>query len=74
MPVFVFVLIVWNLLGFMIALCLADWYEVNPKEIWMQYDNVNIFGCVMLTVILNLLCPVVSICYWFYKLCTIGRR
>lgn len=73
-PAFVFVLIVWNFLGVMIALGLAEWYEINPKEIWRKYDSINIFGCVVLTVILNLLCPVVSLCYWLYKLCTIGRR
>ena len=67
-------IIIWNFSGFMIGLCLNDWYELDPKAIWQQYCNVNIFGCILLTIILNLLCPIVSICYWFYKLCTVGRR
>ena len=71
---FVFTAICWNFIGFMMALCLGNWYEINPKEIWRQYDNINIFGCIVLTIVLNLVCPIVSVCYWFYKLCTVGRR
>ena len=74
MDIFLFVFIMWNFLGFMIGLCLNEWYEINPKEIWRQYNSINIFGCIVLTIILNLLCPVVSLFYWFYKLCTVGRR
>ena len=70
----IFIIIVWNFLGFMIGLSMDNWYEINPKEIWRQYDNINIFGCVLLTILLNLLCPIVSIFYWFYKLCTVGRK
>ena len=72
--IFLYITIVWNFLGFMIGLFLDDWYKINPKEIWRQYCNINIFGCVVLSTVLNLLCPIVSIFYWFYKLCTIGRR
>lgn len=71
---FLFITIVWNFLGFIIGFFLADWYEVNPKRIWIRYCNINIFGCIVLTIILNLLCPIVSIFYWFRKLCTVGRR
>ena len=74
METFLLVTIVWNCLGFTISLYLGDWYEINPKYIWRQYHNINIFGCIVLTIILNLLCPIVSIFYWFYKLCTVGRR
>ena len=70
----ILITIVWNFLGFMIGLSLDNWYEINPKEIWRQYHNINIFGCIVLTILLNLLCPIVSIFYWFYKLCTVGRR
>lgn len=46
---------------------------LNPVWIWNNFQ-VNIFGCIMLTLLFNLLIPLVSLCYWFYKLCTIGRR
>lgn len=71
---FLFVAIVWNFIGFMIMLMLANYYCLNPKDIWNKYENVNIFGCVLLTIFLNLLVPTISIGYWFYKLCTVGRR
>ena len=47
--------------------------NLNPVYI---YNNrrVNWFGAIMLTLFANLLCPLLSISFWFYKLCTIGRR
>lgn len=72
---FVFSRIVWNFLGFMVVtLVLGAYYQLNPKKIWQQYNSVNIFGCIILTICLNLLVPVISIGYWFYKLCTVGRK
>lgn len=71
---FTFSFVVWNFIGFMVGLALGDYYQLNPKDIWKNYENVNIFGCVILTVCLNLLVPVISIGYWFYKLCTVGRK
>lgn len=73
-------LILWNLLGFIVLLIIPytkeadDLGEIfNPKEI---YDNttVNIFGCIMLTILFNILCPVMTIGYWLWWLCTVGRR
>jgi len=46
----------------------------NPLWLYGYYTNLNWFGCVMLALGLNLLCPPISICYWFYKLCTVGRK
>lgn len=68
------IIIGWNALGFIIGCGIGEWYQLNPKLIWEQYDTVNIFGCTVLTIVLNLLCPVFSIGYWFYKLCTVGRK
>jgi hypothetical protein len=46
---------------------------LNPVIIYKEY-NVNIFGCIMLTIGGHLLCPWIAPFYWFYKLCTVGRR
>ena len=50
---------------------LAD--ALNPIAIY-QSTNVNVFGCIMLTILGHLLLPWVAPFYWFYKLCTVGRR
>ena len=46
---------------------------VNPIVIYKNI-KVNWFGAVLLTVIANLLFPTVSIPYWIYKICTVGRK
>ena len=78
-----YILMFWSILGLLvICLCskridygmgVENFNAFNPC--WV-YDNfsVNYFGCIMLTLIINLACPIGSIIYWFYKLCTIGRR
>ena len=46
---------------------------LNP--IWIyNHTKVNIFGCILLTVLFNVICPIVTFGYWFYKLCTVGRK
>ena len=70
---------IWNIIGFICILYpAAKWqtegFEVlNPKIIYYNV-KVNWFGCFWLTLLFNLLCPIITICYWFYKLCTIGRK
>lgn len=70
----------WNMLG----LIVLSWIPYtrntdslhnifNPKGIYNNI-NVNWFGCLLLTVLFNLLCPVMTICYWFVQLCTFGRK
>ena len=46
---------------------------VNPIII---YDNVpvNWFGCIVLTVLAHIAAGPWVIFYWFYKLCTVGRK
>lgn len=70
----------WNLFGF-VALTLipysrdaADFKEMfSPKGIY-ENAEVNWFGCIVLMIFFNLLCPVLSGGYWFYWLCTVGRN
>lgn len=52
----------------------ADGMEfVNPIFIY-KHTVVNWFGAFLLMIILNLLCPIGSVIYWLYKICTIGRK
>lgn len=50
-----------------------DGFEVcNPYWTYTCYE-VNWFGACIVSLFYTALCPITSICYWFYKLCTIGR-
>ena len=80
MEVFCVMLWLWNLIGvFILGItsdhgeCLSTW-RLNPIDIYQCFKKVNYFGCFWLTLLFNLICPVVSVCYWFYKLCTVGRK
>ena len=46
---------------------------INPIVI---YNNVpvNWFGCIVLTILAHIAAGPWVIFYWFYKLCTIGRK
>ena len=47
--------------------------SLNPIGVYNEWD-VNIFGCILLTVLVHLLIPWIAPFYWLYKLCTVGRR
>lgn len=84
LPWYAIMLIVWNLFGGVMLLILSvnRSFPGYPAEMlryeWL-YDefNVNEFGCTMLTILFNSLCPVYTICYWFFNvlkyLFTVGR-
>ena len=46
---------------------------VNPKVIY-EAIPVNWFGVILLTIIFNVCFVIISVPYWIYKLCTIGRK
>lgn len=46
---------------------------MNPLW-WYRNYSVNLFGAVICSLGFNILCPIGAICYWFYKLCTVGRK
>ena len=46
---------------------------VNPIW-WYRNYPVNPFGATMCALGFTILCPIMTIGYWFYKLCTVGRR
>lgn len=73
---YISIFIEWNVVGFIIALMSMDsigFEYVNPCWIYHRY-HVNYFGAALLFIVFNLLCPIASFCYWFYKICTVGRR
>ena len=66
-----------NAFGVIVCACIhgkAEGFEFcNPLWIYKNY-SVNVFGAILLALIYNLLCPIGTIGYWIYKLCTFGRR
>ena len=74
----------WNVIGIVVAALFMEevhtsgytyfnYNRLNPIYIYRN-TRCNIFGTICLTILANLLCPVLSICYWVYKLCTVGRK
>lgn len=45
----------------------------NPIRVYKE-NNVNWFGCIMLVLLAHISFLPIAIIYWFYKLCTFGRR
>ena len=74
------IFLVWNV--FNLIICIpwllnkgADGWELcNPYYLYKYHESVNWFGAIMLSLLYTALCPVGALCYWFYKLCTVGRR
>ena len=46
---------------------------VNPVWLYKRF-RVNWFGAFFLALLFSLLTVPYAICYWFYKLCTVGRN
>lgn len=73
-------LILWALFGLLICLVwnmnkyTDGWELCNPYWAYKYHKGVNWFGAIMLSLLYTALCPIGAVCYWFYKLCTIGRR
>jgi hypothetical protein len=45
----------------------------NPKWIY-NHTKTNWFGTTCLTILANVAFGPAALCYWFYKLCTVGRK
>ena len=78
------IIVAWQVLGFMAHILIAcfgaehidyaDGLEyLNPVYIHKQV-RVNWFGAIMITLFYTALCPFAAVCYWFYKLCTVGAK
>jgi len=84
LPWHIALLVVWNIFGGL-ALCIIWTNRYRPFDktsllspIWIYEEfEVNIIGCMFLTILFNMLCPIFSIFYWFIKLIhfifTVGR-
>lgn len=75
---FVVLIIAWSVFGFVLANIFIyseglGFEYVNPIWIYKTF-RVNYFGAAVCCILFNLLSPIGSICYWFYKLCTVGRK
>ena len=81
----VLILIIWNLVGLMIhsaihiltenSTCYCNGFEyLNPRWALENYYMLNLFGIIVVVLFLNVICPLATLGYWFYKLCTLGRR
>lgn len=76
----IFNIILWHMIG--VAICIvwshnkyADGWELcNPYWAYRYHKSANVFGAIMISLLYTALCPIGALCYWFYKLCTVGRR
>lgn len=48
--------------------------DIFDPGVRYETGGFNIFGTILITVALNLFMLPMSIIFWIYKLCTIGRR
>lgn len=79
------ILVMWNMIGAVLMLIMTvgvsspGTFANILSPIWI-YDRwrLNYFGVVLVCILLNLLCPIWTICVWTVKslkfICTVGRR
>lgn len=74
------IMLCWSVIGLLVftityqlidAILIED--MIAPWGVY-KHINVNWFGAIVLTIVFNLFCPVISIGWWFYWLCTVGRK
>ena len=46
----------------------------NPIRNYKKWYLMNWFGVIFFTLLLNIILPTLAFVYWFYKICTFGRR
>lgn len=77
------ILVLWSVAGIIIefiAWLFVDFIDFEQGLNWLSplyiYDKVKVnwFGCLLLTILVNALCPLATFCYWFYRLCKVGRK
>ena len=73
-------LLAWNLLGLAIQFFIGITYYqdaiefCNPRVVYKYNKYVNWFGAFILSLLYSALSPFRTFIYWFYKLCTVGRK
>ena len=71
--IYTFVTGLLHLMIIMISLGKVGLQWINPIVI---YNNVHVnwFGCIVLTILAHIVAGPWACLYWFYKLCTVGRK
>lgn len=74
--IYLIIIIVANLIWWIVAASMAGEMGLcfcNPKWIY-NHTKTNWFGTIFLAILANVAFGPTALCYWFYKLCTVGRR
>ena len=70
----------WQFIGGVVLFVISDYLYTDGLELvnpyWCHYyhTSLNWFGAVVVSLFYTTLCPIGAIAYWFYKLCTVGRK
>ena len=74
--IYLIIIIVANVIWWIVAANMAGEMGLcfcNPKWIY-NHTKTNWFGTIFLAILANVAFGPTALCYWFYKLCTVGRR
>ena len=75
-PIYIIITLVVNFVWWVPAMNISGEIGVcicNPKWIY-NHTKTNWFGTICLVVLTNVAFGPSALFYWFYKLCTVGRR
>lgn len=74
--VYLVITLVVNFMWWLVAMEMSGTYGLcvcNPKWIY-NHTKTNWFGTICLAILANVAFGPSALCYWFYKLCVVGRR
>lgn len=74
--VYIVITLVVNFIWWLAAIEMSGMVGVcfcNPKWIY-KHTKTNWFGTICLAILANAAFGPSALCYWFYKLCTVGRK
>ena len=74
--IYLIIILVVNMIWWLAAANMAGEIGLcfcNPKWIY-NHTKTNWFGTICLTILANVAFGPTALCYWFYKLCTVGRK
>lgn len=62
------------LIGYAIDYGFEDLEDFFDPVVRCDIEDFNLFGVIVITILLNIAFAPMAILFWFYKLCTVGRR
>ena len=62
------------LLGYSLDYGFEALEDIFDPVVRYNNDDFNLFGVIVISVFINVIFAPMSIIFWFYKLCTVGRR